>query len=174
MTSTRIITFTQQQGEAYLSVRGSHSFLTAMAWSSDDNLFFLEDTEAKLWRESFEAAQKENELLKRQVEELKQQLMEAKKMYDLDYQLFLLRENKAQEQFRRTPCGSGRTGVGFQAIFEKVTSTYERQRKWSKTTGFTGSPVAADSGKVVVGDPDEEDDPEMEAHLMRLLEEGRK
>lgn len=143
-------------------------------WNCEDNTLWPVNTEAEIYRESFEAAQKEIALLKRKVEILTQQLMEARKMYDLDYQLFLLRENKVQEEFRKTPCGSGRTGVGFQAIFEKVTSTYERQRKWSKTTGFTGSPLASDSGKVVVGDPDEEDDPEMEAHLMRLLEEGRK
>lgn len=144
-------------------------------WSCEDNTLWPVNTDAEIYRESFEAAQKEIALLKRKVEILTQQLMEARKMYDLDYQLFLLRENKVQEEFRKTPCGSGRTGVGFQAIFEKVTSTYERQRKWCQTPGFTGSPVAAaDSGKVMVGGSDEEDDPEMEAHLMRLLEEGRK
>ena len=143
-------------------------------WSNSPENGWAENVEADVWRNAHDALMKENARLKAQVERLTQELLEARKQYDLDYQLFLLREKAKDDEHRKTPFGQGRSGMGFNKIFEKVTSTYNRQRGWTKTSGFTGSPkTQVPPGMILVGD-DEEDDPELAAQLLKLLEENKK
>jgi hypothetical protein len=144
------------------------------AWSSQEAPWGEPNFEATVWQEAHDALLKENALLKSKVERLTQELLEARKTYELDYQLYLLREKTKDEEHRKTPFGLGRSGVGFDKVFEKVTSTYNRQRGWSKTSGFTGSPKSQVApGMILVGD-DEGEDPELAAQLLKLLEDGIK
>jgi hypothetical protein len=130
-----------------------------------------EDPLVAYYREKYNQAEDEIKRLKRQVEFLQESVQRAQHQHELDYQLWLLRDQSEDQRKKQgtPPCGGGQ-GKGYVAVAEKITGNYQRIRPWARKVKTTlQSPTTPSTSK-----EESSDDPELEATLLRLLEEGNK